>query len=88
LLTEDYEDDKTYEEAFEMRTDITKPDGSIDKRFLIPSEDILDLEQTSAGLLINVVNPHRDKNTKISKFNGKLTPCRLCGSTICSNCAL
>jgi hypothetical protein len=36
LLSSDLEGEKTYEEVFEMRTDIKNADGSIDERFLVP----------------------------------------------------
>ena len=44
LLTSDYEDPKSYEEVFEMRTDVLNENGDIDERFLVPQEDMLDLQ--------------------------------------------
>ena len=68
LLSQDFEGEKSYEEVFEMRTDILNEDGSIDERFLVPQEDMLDYRQSSSGLVINVFNPHAAKNEKKSKY--------------------
>ena len=62
-----------------MRTDVRNEDGSIDERFLTPSEDIINLETTSCPMVININNPHRENNDKIKQFNGtKLTNCNNC----------
>jgi hypothetical protein len=56
------EEERTYDEYFEMREPVADDDGEMDERMYVPREDLLDRHETDKEFVINVVNPFRQHN--------------------------